>query len=63
MATPIVEGNNFNKQLRGTRFNSLFENVKTSNNSHSGHKIVVRDKICATPHGVWSRDLSEEDTS
>lgn len=46
--------------LRGTRFDSLFGNAKTSNTSHSGHKIIIRDKICATP---VTRDLSEEDTS
>lgn len=34
--------------------------MKTSNNLHSGYKIIIRGKICATP---VTRDLSAEDTS
>ena len=57
----IVEENNFNKQLRGTRFNSLFENVRMSAPSHSGYKIIIAIKfvqpLTVCGHGIYLKKI------
>ena len=57
----IVEENNFNKWLRGTRLNSLFENVRMSAASHSGYKIIIAIKfvqpLTVCGHGIYLKKI------